>query len=122
MPGSEKKRSQNALSPTSRNSISDRPASLKPWTRRWTKIPGKKPNDSERFRVVDRKLPLNGVTVLGPGGRRLPENSGRIISGCRHPEIPRIGRPADQRGGPRAIFHELLERWDRATRREPERI
>src|SRR5207247_10905652 len=66
MPGSEKKRSQNALSPTSRNSISDRPASLKPWTRRWTKIPGKKPNDSERFRVVDRKLPLNGVTVLGP--------------------------------------------------------
>src|SRR5438034_8872705 len=77
MPGSEKKRSQNALSPTSRNSISDRPASLKPWTRRWTKIPGKKPNDSERFRVVDRKLPLNGVTVLGPGGRRLPENSGR---------------------------------------------
>src|SRR5438876_5333546 len=65
MPGSEKKRSQNALSPTSRNSISDRPASLKAWTRRWTKIPGKKPNDSERFRVVDRKLPLNGVTVLG---------------------------------------------------------
>jgi hypothetical protein len=25
-------------------------------------------------------------------------------------------------GGPRAIFHELLEKWDRATRREPERI
>src|SRR5437870_8024987 len=80
MPGSEKKRSQNALSPTSRNSISDRPASLKPWTRRWTKIPGKKPNDSERFRVVDRKLPLNGVTVLGP---RRPVDYLKILVGSQ---------------------------------------